>query len=198
MIVIIDCCGTNISSVQAAITRLGKESIFSHDKEVIKSASHVILPGVSTANMAMTRLKKYGLVDLIPQLKMPVLGICCGMQILYDYSAEGDVDCLGIIPGKVIALPHSNGLAIPHMGWNQLELIAPQNPLLKDIKRDSYCYFVHSYASPVADETLAATEYSMAFSAIIQHKNFYGVQFHPERSGVVGATLLKNFLELSE
>ena len=196
MIVIIDGCGTNIASVQFALERLGKKSLLTSDVTAIKSASHIIIPGVNTAKQAMDQLKKIQLVDVISQLQKPVLGICSGMQILYEFSYENNVNCLGIFPGEIIKLPQSSELPIPHMGWNQLQISSKSSPLLKNIQDGSYVYYVHSFAAPLNKNTIAATKYGQVFSAIVQNKNFYGVQFHPERSGKVGETILKNFLEL--
>ncbi len=196
MIAIIEGCGANIASVQFALERLGRKSLLTADASVIKAASHVILPGVGTAEGAMHKLKHYKLCEVISQLKQPVLGICLGMQLLYEFSYEGMVDCLGIFRGKVEPLPCSSGLPVPHMGWNQLVTHVDSSPLLKDIPEHSYVYYVHSYAAPINHETIALTQYGTKFCAMAQHKNFYGVQFHPEKSGTIGEMMLKNFLEL--
>jgi len=195
MIAIIDGCGANIASVQFACARLGKKSVLTTDPAVIKAASHVILPGVGTAALAMSRLKSLHLTDIIPTLTQPVLGICLGMQLLYEASREGDVPCLGLLQGKVELLPDADGLIVPHMGWNQLQMQPHSSPITAGVETNSYVYFVHSYAAPVSDYTVATTDYGRIFSAIVNKDNFYGMQFHPERSGAVGATLLKNFLE---
>jgi imidazole glycerol-phosphate synthase subunit HisH len=195
MIVIIDGCGANIASVQFAIQRLGKKCILSADPAVIASASHVILPGVGTAAKTMAQLEKFQLLNVLRGLTQPVLGICLGMQILFKYSEEGRVDCLGILSGKVNNLPKKTGLCIPHMGWNQLK-IQRETPLLAGIENNSYVYFVHSYAAEVSENTIASTDYTNSFSAIIQKNNYYGVQFHPERSGAVGSKILQNFVSI--
>ncbi len=195
MIAIISCCGANLASVQYACARLGKKAILTTDPETITAASHVILPGVGTAKQAMQRLQTFQLVDVIINLKQPVLGICLGMQILYEYSAEGEVSGLGILSGKITALPIRSNYTIPHMGWNQLQINLAQSPLVAEIKSQSYVYFAHSYHAPVTSATVAAVHYSVPFSAIIQHKNFYGTQFHPERSGKVGEKILWNFVQ---
>ncbi len=196
MIAIIGGCGANIASVQFALERLGKKSELTTDAAVIQSASHVILPGVGTAKQAMKQLHHLQLVDVIRQLTQPVLGICLGMQILHEYSGEGSVSCLGIVPGKVEIFPESPGMTIPHMGWNQLTINQPQSPLLQNIENESYVYFVHSYAASVTDKTIAMGNYTKPFAAMVHNKNFYGAQFHPERSGRVGAQILQNFLML--
>lgn len=196
MIAIINGCGTNFASVQSAVERLGKKSILTTDKKIIASSSHVILPGVGTANHAMAKLQELALTDIICELKQPVLGICVGMQILYEYSCEGSVNCLGIFQGKVEPLPQDANLILPHMGWNKLMLTQLQSPLAGGIENESYVYFVHSYAAKINAKTLATTHYGIHFSAMVQNKNFYGVQFHPERSGKIGEKILQNFLEI--
>jgi glutamine amidotransferase len=194
MIAIINAYGGNLSSVQFALDRLDKKSILTSDIQLIKKASHVILPGVCNAKEAMKQLKYTQLLDVISQLKQPVLGICLGMQILYEYSAEGKVDCLGLIPGKIQAMPLQKDYRIPHMGWNRLQLKQNKSSLLENTDDKSYVYFIHSYAASVTEHTLATVTYGAQYSAIVQHNNFFGMQFHPERSGKVGETILQNFL----
>lgn len=194
MIAIIDGCGTNIASVQFAIERLGKSAKVTQDIDVIKSASHVVLPGVGTAKKAMTYLQHHHLVEVISQLQQPVLGICLGMQIFYQSSTEGSVNCLGMLSGEIDHLAAKH-LPIPHMGWNQLAF-DHDHPLLQDVDKGNYVYFVHSYAAPINHHTIATTQYGDSFSAMVQQDNFYGVQFHPERSGMVGEIILRNFLAL--
>jgi glutamine amidotransferase len=197
MIAILNACGSNLASVQFAIERLGKHAVLTADPKLLQSATHVILPGVGTAKHAMDKLHALGLIDVIRQLTQPVLGICLGMQILFDHSSEGDAECLQLIAGKVTALPEKKDFTLPHMGWNQLEIHQRNSPLFNGIEDNSHVYYVHGYAAPVGEKTLATTHYSNAFSAMVQHENFYGMQFHPERSGKVGARLLENFFELS-
>ncbi|HEY5807968.1 MAG TPA: imidazole glycerol phosphate synthase subunit HisH [Povalibacter sp.] len=192
---IIDSGGANIASLQLAIERLGVPAELTTDPAQLHSASHVILPGVGAAADCMARLRTAGLVDIIRRLQQPVLGICVGMQLLFESSEEGDVDCLGLLPGRVRRLPSRANLPVPHMGWNQLEF-AERSALLNDIAVGDYVYFVHSYAAPLSPATLATTTYGEAFSAIVQQGNVYGAQFHPERSARVGAQLLRNFLSL--
>ncbi len=192
---IIDSGGANIASLQFAIERLGLPSDLTTDPARLHDASHVILPGVGAAADCMSRLEKADLVDTIRALTQPVLGICVGMQLLFDSSEEGNVPCLGMLPGRVQRFANRADLPVPHMGWNQLEFDA-SSPLLQDIASGDYVYFVHSYAVPVNDLTIAASQYGHAFSAIVQRGNVYGVQFHPERSARIGAQLLRNFLRL--
>jgi len=192
---IIDSGGANIASLQFAMERLGVPADLTTDPEHLRNATHVILPGVGAAADCMARLHGAGLVDTIRSLQQPLLGICVGMQLLFESSEEGDVPCLGLLPGRVRRLGGGNDLPVPHMGWNQLEFDRA-SPLLDDIVSGDYVYFVHSYAAPVSDLTVATTRYGDAFSAVVQHGNVHGVQFHPERSASTGARLLRNFLQL--
>ena len=192
---IIDSGGANIASLQMAVERLGVAADLTTDPERLRSASHVILPGVGAAADCMARLKQAGLVATIRELTQPLLGICVGMQLLFESSEEGDVACLGLLPGRVRRLPVREGLPVPHMGWNQLE-VNNTVPLLNEIPSGDYVYFVHSYAAPVSALTLAATTYGEPFSAVVRRGNVHGAQFHPERSARPGAQLLKNFLQL--
>jgi glutamine amidotransferase len=193
--VIIDSGGANLASLQFAFERLGAETHVTADAAAISSAPRVILPGVGCAADAMRRLRERGIADLLPSLKQPVLGICLGMQLLFERSEEGATDCLGILPDTVKRLLPVTGRPVPHMGWNQLTP-SREDPLLEGIARDDYVYFVHSYAVPVSDLTLASADYGEPLSAIVRRANFWGTQFHPERSARVGARLLANFLRL--
>ena len=192
-VVIVAGGGANIASLQFALERLGSASEVSADPARIRSASHVILPGVGAAAGAMARLRGGGLDVLIPALTQPVLGICLGMQLLHEASAEGSTRCLGIIPGAASRLADAPGRPVPHMGWNTLQ---PERicPLLAGLTGGEYAYFVHSYALPVNEATVASCRYGDSFSACVAWRNFFGAQFHPERSAEVGARLLKNFL----
>lgn len=192
---IIDSGGANIASLQFAIERLGVESELTTDPKRVSAASHVLLPGVGAAADCMSRLQRAGLVDTVRSLKQPLLGICVGMQLMFESSEEGNVECLGLLPGRVQRFVDMGDLPVPHMGWNQLEF-QPGSPLLDDIDPGAYVYYVHSYAAPVNRLTLAITHYGKPFSAIVQRDNVFGVQFHPERSARTGAQLLKNFLQL--
>ena len=198
MIAIIDSGGANIASVTFALERCGVTATLTTDAEMIAWADKVILPGVGAAPVAMAQLQKAGLVDCIRGLTQPVLGICLGMQLLFERSEEGDTALLGLIPGTVGAFRPAPGLSIPHMGWNRLlpTAGAAANPLLKGIDDGAHVYFVHSYFAPVSGDTVAACRYGADFTALVAHGNFMGAQFHPERSGPIGARILQNFLEL--
>jgi glutamine amidotransferase len=195
-IVIVDNGGANIASLQFALQRLEAASAVSADPVEIRAASHVILPGVGAAADAMSRLRRNGLETVIPTLQQPVLGICLGMQLLYEASQEGDARCLGIIPGRAARFAEAHDRPVPHMGWNTLEIRRPC-ALLTGLADGDYAYFVHSYALDLSDATVASTGYGAPFSACVQWRNFYGAQFHPERSAAVGARLLKNFLAIN-
>lgn len=194
-VVLVDAGGTNIGSVRYALQRLGADAELTSDATKIRAADKVILPGVGAAGPGMARLHELGLVDVLRSLEQPVLGVCLGMQLLCAHSEEGDTECLGLIPAPVRRFTEAPGLRVPHMGWNRLSVQRP-HPLLVGLGDDDQAYFVHSYAVPVGDCTLATADYGGAFSAVIAHGNFHGMQFHPERSAAVGARLLKNFLEL--
>jgi imidazole glycerol-phosphate synthase subunit HisH len=194
MLAIVDSGGANIASVRFALERLGVHSELTADPALIRSAERVILPGVGSAPEGMRKLRERGLVDCIRGLTQPVLGVCLGMQLLFESSAEGDTETLGLIPGRVELLPDSPGIQVPHMGWNTV-LCGTSPGLLDGIDTDARFYFVHSYAGPVNAFTLASCDHGTPFTAIVQRGNFSGVQFHPERSGAAGARLLKNFVE---
>jgi glutamine amidotransferase len=193
-VAIIDSGGANIASLRAALSRLSCDSVVTTDHGVIQRAARVLLPGVGSAQDAMRRLRIAGLDQLIPTLKQPLLGICLGMQLLYDSSEEGSANCLGIIPGAIGKLKSAPGLPVPHMGWNQLTQMRP-DPLLDGVSNIDYVYFVHSFAAPTSPATVAITDYGSAITSVARRDNFCGTQFHPERSGVVGARILANFLK---
>ncbi len=195
MLAIVDSGGANIASVRFALERLGVRSELTADPAVIRAAERVILPGVGSAQEGMKRLQAKNLVECVRGLKQPVLGVCLGMQLLFEASEEGSTPSLGLIPGKVALLPESPGITVPHMGWNTLKVLK-DNPLLRGFDADTRFYFVHSFAGPVNEFTLASCEHGTAFAAVVQRGNFWGAQFHPERSGAAGAQLLKNFLEM--
>ena len=194
--VIIDSGGANLASLQFAFERLGAKTQVTADADEIRSAPRVILPGVGSAGDAMARLRSRRVADVLPTLTQPVLGICLGMQLLFERSEEGDTECLGILPTAVRRLQPKDGQPVPHMGWNQLSLVR-DDPLLDGITPDDYVYFVHSFAAPVSDVTLASADYGTTLSAIVRRGNFWGTQFHPERSAQVGARVLANFLKLA-
>jgi imidazole glycerol-phosphate synthase subunit HisH len=187
--------GANIASLRFALERLEVAVEVSADPARIRRASHVVLPGVGAAADAMARLRAGGLSEVICALTQPVLGICLGMQLLFEASAEGSTQCLGLIPGGAVRFAERPGHPVPHMGWNTLE-IERSSPLLEGLSERDYAYFVHSYAVPRNAATLASCRYGAVFSACIAWRNFYGVQFHPERSAAAGARLLRNFLDL--
>ncbi len=194
-VALVDCGGANIASLRFALARLGIEARFTRNAEEIEAARRVILPGVGAAGAGMNRLIDAGLERLIPRLKQPVLGICLGMQLLYEDSTEDGTPCLGVLPGRVDLLEASPEHTIPHMGWNQV-VHCGKPGLLNGIPDSSWFYFVHSYAAPINPHCLGETEHGRNFASVVHKDNFFGVQFHPERSGRQGARLLKNFLEL--
>ena len=192
-LVLVDSGGANLGSVRYALQRLGVESRLSADAADIRAADRVILPGVGAAGPGMARLRELGLVDTLRGLRQPLLGICLGMQLLYDSCEEGEVETLGLLPGRVGKLCGAPGVRVPHMGWNRLKP-ARGSTLLDGIDDGAQAYFVHSYAAPVTADCLATTEHGSAFAAVVERGNVAGAQFHPERSGAVGACLLRNFL----
>lgn len=192
-VAIIDYGAGNIKSLQFALERLGVTGHLTADPEQIKNADKVIFPGQGAAQSAMVKLKSHGLDVIIPQLKQPVLGICLGMQLLCDYTEEGGVNGLGIIQGKVRRF--SDQVKVPQMGWNTIS--KTQTALFQGIKDHEFMYLVHSYFVPLLPETIAVSTYNQAYSVALQKDNFYGVQFHPEKSSKAGQQLLKNFLNLT-
>ncbi|MDO6405275.1 MAG: imidazole glycerol phosphate synthase subunit HisH [Pantoea sp.] len=194
-VVILDTGCANLSSVKWAVERLGYTPEVSRDPDVVLRADKLFLPGVGTAQAAMNQLQERDLIELVKACTQPVLGICLGMQLLGRGSDEnGGVTTLGILD-EPVTLMDTKGLPLPHMGWNQITSQAG-NHLFRGIDDGSYFYFVHSYAMPVNANTIAQCEYGLPFTAALQKDNFFGVQFHPERSGKAGAQLLKNFLEM--
>ncbi|RPA36135.1 imidazole glycerol phosphate synthase subunit HisH [Shewanella vesiculosa] len=197
--VIIDTGCANLSSVRFAFERLNANVLVSADFDVIRSAARVVLPGVGTAGAAMDALKQKHLIELIKSLTQPVMGVCLGMQMLASLSnehggrSERNITCLGLVPTDIGDLD-SKGLPLPHMGWNQIEV--SDHPLFVGIENGSYVYFVHSYRAPISEYTLASSTYGESFSAAIGKGNFFGVQFHPEKSAKVGAQILQNFLNM--
>ncbi|MGA2839926.1 MAG: imidazole glycerol phosphate synthase subunit HisH [Steroidobacteraceae bacterium] len=194
-VVIVANGGANIASLQYALERLNVTSLVSAEPQTIRAATHVILPGVGAAADAMMRLRRAHLHELLPTLRQPVLGICLGMQLLFEASDEGQTQCLGIIPGRATRFAEAPGRRVPHIGWNTVDTLR-ESALLAGLKADDYAYFVHSYALPVSRATVASTCYGAPFTACVEWGNFYGTQFHPERSAAVGARVLKNFLAI--
>ena len=196
MIAIVDYKAGNIRSVENALKRLGAEYVLTADQEMIQRADHVILPGVGEASSAMKSLESTGLIHVIKSLTRPVLGICIGLQLMCSSSEEGNVECMGIFPPRVRRFPEEPGVKIPHTGWDTISEL--RGPLFRNILEDSFVYYVHSYCPEIfIEQTAAVTEYAgVRFSGALQRDNFFGTQFHPEKSGAVGAKMLKNFIEL--
>lgn len=192
-VAVIDSGGANIGSVRYALDRLGVESILTGDADVIRASERVILPGVGAASVAMARLRELDLIETLRTLQQPLLGICLGMQLLFESSEEGKVETLGLMKGRVTKLPDATGVRIPHMGWNRLAF-RRESTLLAGIESGAQCYFVHSYAAPVTENCVAASAHGVPFAALVQRGNVAGAQFHPERSGTTGARLLENFV----
>lgn len=191
-VVIIDYGAGNIQSIRFAFERMGIHPELSNSAARISRADRVIFPGVGEAASAMAKLKRSGLDTLIPELQQPVLGICLGMQLMCRYSEEGDTPGLGIFDTEVSRF--GPGLKVPQIGWNSISNL--KSPLFKGVEEDSYIYLVHSYYAPLCQETIAESGYGLAYSAALVRENFYGVQFHPEKSSRVGAKILQNFIEL--
>ncbi len=191
-IVIINYGAGNIQSIKFAIQRLGYEAILSDDAEEIRAADKVIFPGVGEASSAMNKLMASRLDKIIPELKQPVLGICLGMQLMCNSSEEGDTNGLGIFDVDVIKF--SNKVKVPQIGWNQINGL--KSDLFKGVEEKEHIYLVHSFYAPSCEETIAKSDYELSYSAALKKNNFYGTQFHPEKSSAVGEQILKNFLEL--
>lgn len=193
-LVIIKYNAGNIQSVLFALERIGMEGMVTDDPFLIQSADKVIFPGVGEASSAMNYLRDRKLDQLIRELKQPVLGICLGLQLMCKYSEENKTECLGIFDTEVKKFNVESGLKVPQIGWNKVE--DTSEPLFKGIFEEPYCYFVHSYYAELCAETAAVTEYGVRFSSALGKNNFYGVQFHPEKSAVAGEHILKNFIQL--
>jgi glutamine amidotransferase len=191
-LVIIDYGAGNIKSIQFAFKRLGVEAKLSNIPEEILAADKIIFPGVGEASNAMQKLKESGLDVLIPKLKQPVLGICLGMQLLCNYTEEGDTKGLGVFNTNIKRF--SNKVKVPQIGWNTITNL--KSMLFNGISDGEYMYLVHSYYAEICKETISVTSYNFNYSSALQKDNFYGVQFHPEKSSIVGEQVLKNFLEL--
>lgn len=191
-VVIIDYGAGNIKSIQFAFKRLGLEAVLTNDIETIKSADHIIFPGVGEASSAMNMLRKSGLDIIIPTLKQPVLGICLGMQLMCNSTEEGHTKGLGIFNTAVKRF--SSSVKVPQMGWNTINGL--QSKLFNGVKDESFLYLVHSFYADMCPQAIATTFYELNYASALQHNNFYGVQFHPEKSSVVGEQILKNFINI--
>ena len=194
MIAIVDYKMGNLRSVENALKRLGAEFCVTSDADVIRSADRVLLPGVGNAAEAMENLRAADLVDVIRSLRQPVLGICVGMQVMCRHSEEGDVDCLNIFDARVRRFTPAPDVKVPHMGWNKIGNL--ETKLFKGLEGGSYVYFVHSYYPELCPDTIATSSHGVMFSAALKYENFYGTQFHPEKSGDVGERIIENFLKL--
>ena len=194
-VVVIELGCANTASVLFALERLGAEAVLSSDAAEIRAADRVVLPGVGAAGFVMSRIHELGLYDTIRGLTQPLMGVCLGQQLLFDSSEEGDVECLGLIPGRVVKMEAPKPLVVTHMGWNQLQAVR-EDPLTAGLNAGDYAYFVHSFVCPVTEHTLAQSTYGAPFAAMVRKGNVWGCQFHPERSSAAGAKILENFLTL--
>lgn len=194
MITIVDYKMGNLRSVENALRRLGADFVVTADADVIRRADKVLLPGVGNAAEAMENLRAADLVEVIRSLRQPVLGICVGMQVMCRHSEEGDVDCLGIFDARVKRFVPAPDVKVPHMGWNKIGNL--ETKLFKDLDGGSYVYFVHSYYPELCPDTIATATHGVMFSAALKYENFYGTQFHPEKSGDAGERIISNFLKL--
>ncbi len=194
-VAIVDSIGSNLASLIFALNRIGSSFEITDEIDVLNKASHIILPGVGAAKNAMTKLKQRKLIDEISKLTKPTLGICLGMQIFMDASDEDDAKCLGIISNTCRPFENNKDYPVPHMGWNKVRFNR-DSVLTKNLKDDDYYYFVHSYYVPICSETIGVSSYPIEFSAVVQKDNFFGTQFHPEKSGLSGSKILQNFVSL--
>ena len=194
-VAIVDSIGSNLASLIFALNRIGSSFEITDEIDVLNKASHIILPGVGAAKNAMTKLKQRKLINEISKLTKPTLGICLGMQIFMDASDEDDAKCLGIISNTCRPFENNRDYPVPHMGWNKVRFNR-DSVLTKNLKDDDYYYFVHSYYVPICSETIGVSSYPIEFSAVVQKDNFFGTQFHPEKSGLSGSKILQNFLSL--
>ncbi len=195
MITVIELGCANTASVLFALERLGAEARLSSDAAEIAAAEKVVLPGVGAAGFAMSRIHELGLYDTIRAVEAPLLGVCLGQQLLFETSDEGGVECLGLIPGLVTKMVAEETMVVPHMGWNQLEIVRT-DPLTQGVHDSDFAYFVHSFVCPVNDFTLATSTYGRPFAAMVRKGNVWGCQFHPERSSATGARILESFLNV--
>ena len=194
-VAIVDSIGSNLASLIFALNRIGSSFEITDEIDVLNKASHIILPGVGAAKNAMTKLKQRKLIDEISKLTKPTLGICLGMQIFMDASDEDDAKCLGIISNTCRPFENNRDYPVPHMGWNKVRFNR-DSVLTKNLKDEDYYYFVHSYYVPICSETIGVSSYPIEFSSVVQKDNFFGTQFHPEKSGLSGSKILQNFVSL--
>lgn len=194
MIAIIDYATGNLRSVENLFKRIGAQYVITSDPKIIQSASHVLLPGVGAAGAAMQKLEERNLPEIIKSLTVPTMGICLGMQLLCSYSEEDQTQCLNIFPNRVRKMQQSIGIKIPHVGWNQIDNL--KSPLYNKIEPNSYVYFVHSFAAEINSCTIATTTHDAPLSASLAKDNFFGCQFHPEKSGTIGEQIMRNFILL--
>ena len=194
-VAIVDSIGSNLASLIFALNRIGSSFEITDEIDVLNKASNIILPGVGAAKNAMTKLKQRKLIDEISKLTKPTLGICLGMQIFMEASDEDDAKCLGIISNTCRPFENNRDYPVPHMGWNKVRFNR-DSVLTKNLKDDDYYYFVHSYYVPICSETIGVSSYPIEFSAVVQKDNFFGTQFHPEKSGLSGSKILQNFVSL--
>ncbi len=193
-VAIIDAGGANLGSVRYALERFDVTPSIARDPDGLRDVDRVILPGVGAAPPAMALLRDRGFDSALRTLQIPLLGICLGMQLLFESSEEGDVECLGLLPGHVRRMQPAAGVRVPHMGWNTLGELSESAMLLTGISEGDHAYFVHGYAAPVTEDCIASCHHGERFAAIVQRGMVHGAQFHPERSAAAGARLLANFL----
>jgi glutamine amidotransferase len=191
---IIDAGGANLASVRYALERLGVEVRIARDADELAGSERIVLPGVGAAPPAMQQMRERGLDTALRASTVPLLGICLGMQLLFEDSDEGEVQCLGLLPGRVLRLQGSDDARTPHMGWNSIEALRP-DPALAGVPTNAQAYFVHGFAAPVTADCVAVCSHGVRFAAVVRRERVLGTQFHPERSGALGARVLRNFVE---
>jgi glutamine amidotransferase len=196
-VAVVDSGGTNINSVLFALERLGAPAKLTADPVEIAAASHVLLPGVGAAGPGMAKLQQKNLIPCLRELRQPMMGVCLGMQLMYERSTEGNVECLGLLKGEVRRFKDGPDLTVPHMGWNDVTPARSGDALLTGLVLGEQAYYVHSFFAPVTDDTVATCDYGVPFAAMVHRGNLYGCQFHPERSSAVGKRVLENFLAVA-
>ncbi|HEY7688503.1 MAG TPA: imidazole glycerol phosphate synthase subunit HisH [Dongiaceae bacterium] len=196
-VAVVDSGGANITSVLFALERLGAPAKLTANPAEIEAASHVLLPGVGAAGPGMAKLQQKDLIPCLRGLRQPVMGVCLGMQLMFERSTEGDVECLGLLKGEVRRFKDGPDLTVPHMGWNDVTPQRAGDPLLAGLAPGQQAYYVHSFFAPVTEDTVAICDYGVPFAAMVHRGNLYGCQFHPERSSAVGKQVLENFLAVA-